>query len=85
MYFSFYLLVNPILSAKQLSFNFLRTVKLRINLYSFRQTVQFNKNSTVGPSQSNAEKYNKQCKLANQHKVLVTLHRKSCRMMAIRW
>ena len=75
MYFSFYLLVNSILSAKQLSFNFLRTVKLRINLYSFRQTVQFKKNSTVGPSQSNAEKYNtRKCKLANQHKVLVRLH-----------
>ena len=38
--------------------------------------MQFKKNSTVGSSQSNARKYNRQYKLANQRKVLLTIHQK---------
>ena len=38
--------------------------------FSNRQTVQVRKNRTAGLSQSNARKYNSQCKLANQRKTL---------------
>ena len=67
--------VNPILSARLLSFNFYElfskgliwTVSERAFLYKFK------KNRTAGLSQSNARKYNRQCNLANQHKVPVTI------------
>ena len=53
--------------------------------FTNRQAVQFKKNRTAGLSQSNARKYNRQCKLANQPKVPVTTHqKKSCWLAVVR-
>ena len=44
--------------------------------FTNRQTIQFKKNRTAGLSQTNARKYNRQCKPANQCKVPVTTPKK---------
>ena len=44
-----------------------------------RKTFQFKKNRTVCLKQSNARKYNRQYKLANQHKVLMTTRQRKSR------
>ena len=49
--------------------------------FTNRQTVQFKKNRTAGLSQSNARKYNRQCRLANQRKVPVTTRQKMFRLL----
>ena len=51
-----------------------------------RPAVQFKKNRTAGLSWSNARKYNRQCRLANQRKVPVTTCQKKFRWLtAVRW
>ena len=75
--------VNLILSARLLSFNFYELfskgliwiVSERAFLYKFK------KNRIAGLSQSNARKYNRQCNLANQHKVPVTTRQKKFRWL----